>query len=172
MFNKPLHVSFYIFRHGDTYQTKNRLPYKDKAISAPIIPEASEYLKKLGNYLKEKNIEYAVSSAFPRCVQSVKIVGKQMGMTFFLDVRLNEYDPPNLPGESEEHFKNRLYSFLSQIQEKKFTSVAICTHGSVISFLKHKLTNTISQFDSLDYPAPGILLTIKNGETTVHDFRK
>jgi len=171
MFSFSLYTTIYLFRHGDTYQTKNKLPYKDQAVSATIIPESEEYLKKIGNYLKDKDIQYAVTSEFPRCMQSAKVVGKQLGINFSIDKRLNEYDPIYLPGESEKHFQERVDSFLSEIQRKKFSSVVICTHGAVISFIKHKLINTKAQWNSLDYPAPGILLIISGEKVASYDFR-
>lgn len=171
MFIVPLHTTFYIFRHGDTYHTKNKLPYEDMAISAPVIPEANKYLKKIGEYLNKKNIEYAVTSAFLRCMQSAETVGEQMRIKFFVNNRLNEYDPVYLPGESEENFKKRVDSFLSELIKKNFNSVAICTHGAVISLIKHRLINKTLDWNKLDFPPPGVLLIISKGKLTIKDFR-
>lgn len=172
MFTKPLHaIDFYIFRHGDTYNTKHKIPYKDKVVSAPIIPEANVYLEKIGQFLLDKNIEFAATSDFLRCQQTAKIVGEKMNRDFLVDKRLNEYDPINLPGETEEHFKNRIKSFLLEISNKNYSSVAICTHGSGISLLKHFLTNSNSLWNCLDYPPPGVLAYIKNAKEKIYDFR-
>ena len=45
---------YYIFRHGETYFSKNDVPYGTKFNSAELLPEFIPVTERLGEYLKDK----------------------------------------------------------------------------------------------------------------------
>jgi len=121
---------YYIFRHGLTYALQTSTSYGDSILTAPIIDEGREAIEKIGEYLKDKMTDFNVSSPIIRCKQTSGIVSKITGKEFVFDERLTEYNM-----ESQTSLEDRLKSLLSEINEKDYEKIAICTHGAVISVL-------------------------------------
>jgi len=158
-------MAFYIFRHGDTQETNNiwiRIFGRNSNNSTNIDIEqrATPALQKIGLYLKNKDIEKAFTSPYPRCVNSAKIVNNNLKVNFKADDRIRELEKN---GETLKQFENRIRLFLKDIESKKYRSVAICTHGAIIGAFKHLLTNDKFNFYNIwDFPQPGNLVVIKN----------
>src|SRR5687768_16016928 len=127
--------TFYIFRHGETFATKAGKGYGVRMFSASILPEATPALSRMGLYLKNISTDYNISSALKRCRQTVEIIGQESGKEFVFDKRLNDYFL-----ESAYHFTNRIKQVLLEMEEKNYSSIAICTHGACISVLISLLT--------------------------------
>lgn len=158
--------TFYIFRHGETFATKRGTGYGVRIFSAPILPEATGALERMGAYLKNIPTEYNASSALKRCRQTAEIIGRESGKEFVFDKRLNEYFL-----ESFGHFKQRLGSFLADIEKQRYESVVICTHGACISALISLLTakkDHQASFNLFQYPPPGVLTVIE--ETNIQEI--
>jgi broad specificity phosphatase PhoE len=76
-------------------------------------------------------------------------------------------------GESFSSLFRRVRGFLDEIDEKKYSAVSVCTHGAVIAAIKHlKTSGRFFFFQIIDYPKPGILTIIKNGEANTINFNK
>ena len=129
-------TDFYIFRHGDTVNSKNpfdKLSIKKNTRNLPILPESYPALEKIGKYLKDIPTDADFSSPYLRCRQSVEIVGKFSGKKYVLNPRIEELEGHiNFPD-----FNKRITSFLGEIKEKSYSTVSICTHGAVIAAIKH-----------------------------------
>ncbi len=147
---------YYIFRHGDTFATKAGTAYGIKVFSAPILPEAKVALEKMGTYLNDHPTDYNVTSPLLRCRQTAKIVGELSDKQFETDKRLREFFL-----ETIWNLRRRVKSFLKDLDNKGYETVAICTHGAVISELVNILTGrTLSWYQLPLYPDPGILTII------------
>jgi broad specificity phosphatase PhoE len=151
--------TYYIFRHGETFATKAGTGYGMKVFSAPLLPEATPSLQRMGQYLKDIPTDFAVSSAVKRCRQTVEIIGKESGKEFVFDKRLNEFFL-----ESVGHLVRRLKKFLDDIETHKYEHVVICTHGACISALITLLTakkDHQASYNLFNYPPPGVLTIIE-----------
>lgn len=166
---------FYIFRHGETFATVSLKTqrfgaigaYGRKIYSANILESGKPVLEKMGEFLKDKPTNINFTSPFRRCLQTAEIISEKTGKGFVVDKRLGEYIFGTLYG-----FKNRVKSILDFIEVEDYTSVAICTHGVVISALKNLiLRDDFSFADRNDYPNPGVLWIIDKGEFKEIDFR-
>lgn len=161
-------TTFYIFRHGQTYATWNRIPYGETVYSADIIPQGIESIKKIGKYLKDIESDYNVSSEFKRCRETVEIISKITGEEFKFDKRLNE----NIE-EDKNMFIKRVKSFVDETKKKNFQNIVICTHGAVISVIKYLiLTGKTTNIKLADFPPPGVLLVIKERMLKEMNFNK
>lgn len=151
--------TYYIFRHGLTNALKTATAYGDTILTAPIVKDGEEAIEKIGEYLKDKETDFNVSSPIIRCKQTSGIVSKIIGKKFIFDDRLTEY---NL--ESQASLEERLKSLLSKIEEKGYEKIAICTHGAVISVLIAQIASTQSstKYDIYNYPDPGVLVIIQD----------
>ncbi|MCL5970043.1 MAG: histidine phosphatase family protein [Patescibacteria group bacterium] len=161
-----MNKSFYIFRHGETFYTKNKEDYGKEILTADIIEEGKPALKHLANYLKNTKNSYNVSSAIPRCKSTVKIISEITGKNFVFDERLNEY-----AYESFEEFNNRINDFLNDISKAQQQNIVICTHGACIAALKYlAITKNFSIEQVEDFPDPGVLLIIKGNNIEEINF--
>ena len=157
-------AKYYIFRHGETYYTKNLMLYPVDNFSVEILPEGIPALERLAGYLKNIPSDYNVSSEYKRCQQSIKIVGEISGLHFEKDARLNEFNR-----ETFEDLVKRLEIFVKELKEKKYSTVIICTHGAVIAGLKNILVGSeYEKSEIMDYPRPGVL-TIA-GDNTIEEI--
>ena len=159
-------MNFYIFRHGETLETKNNIPYMGDEASAKILSEGIPALERLAEYLLKIETDLNVSSPYKRCKETVKIVSQISKKEFVYDPRLGEYYQ-----ETFEEFSSKIKDFLAEIQKKDYQNVAICTHGGVIAGLVYLLTSGNFYEENLnDFPRPGVLVTIEHGAVTYHDF--
>ncbi|HWS48440.1 MAG TPA: histidine phosphatase family protein [Candidatus Methanoperedens sp.] len=157
---------YYIFRHGDTWYTKNRQSYPVDNFSVEILPDSIPALEKIAKYLKDIHSDFNISSEYVRCQQSNKIVSKISGLIFKNDARLNEF--------SHEEFDNlveRLESFVNEIKEREYKTIVVCTHGAVIAGLKNILIGSeYEKSEMIDYPRPGVLTIIEGTSIKEIDF--
>lgn len=159
-------TTYYIFRHGQTKNSKYHLPYPKDNRLIKILPEAVPSLKKLAEYLKNVKSDYNVSSEYLRCRQSTDIVTKISGLNFERDRRLNEKSQ-----ESFEDFKKRVKSFLEDMEKENYKTVVICTHGAVIAAMRRLLLKKSVRVTNLPfYPKTGVLMIIKGNEIKYVDF--
>jgi len=160
-------TTYYLFRHGQTYATKYHLPYFFNP-HIGILPGAAPALKRVAAYLQTIPSDLNVTSAFKRCRQSADIVTKITGQPFVVDPRLNEYYLTTFSS-----FTARLKNFLSETDQKNYQNVVICTHGGIMSGLKHLIMENNFKFTQLpDYPLPGILLIVDRQHCRQIDFTK
>jgi broad specificity phosphatase PhoE len=160
-------MKFYIFRHGETYQTKYNLEYEDEQLTSRVLPEGLPETKRLANYLKGVNSDANLSSEILRCRETVEIVSKISGKEFSFDKRLNEFLEDDF-----EKLKKRLKDFIDDIKKQNYKSVLICTHGAVIAGLKHLLTEGKFEITDLtDFPQPGSLLILEGKSVELVSFR-
>lgn len=132
--------------------------------------EAYPVLKKIGSYLKNVKTDANFTSPYPRCADSAKIVGEVAKKKFVKNDMLRELEKN---GEGFNKFGLRVRTFLNMIHDKKYSSVAICTHGAVIGALKHLIVSgEYSFYNVWDYPQPGNLIIIKNKKIEVMDFNR
>jgi broad specificity phosphatase PhoE len=164
-------MNFYIFRHGETFQTKHDVHYGSKIETAEILPEGIPAIKRVANYLKDKTSnkkgEY-FSSPYLRCKQTVEIVKKIVNKKFKFEKYLGEYREDK---ETFGEFASRIDNFLKELKNVKIQNVTICTHGGVMAGLKHFILNgKFEEIDLYDFPKPGVLLEMKNGKMNRIDF--
>jgi len=150
-------TKYYIFRHGQTFNSKNHVPYPEDNFPIEILPESIPVLEKLAVYLKNIPSDYNVSSEYVRCQQSVKVMTEISGLYFDNESRLNEFDKGSF-----EEFNKRIESFLNDLNQKNYKTVVICTHGAVVAGLKNILLG--KNFDETklrDFPDTGVLICIE-----------
>lgn len=149
-------AKYYIFRHGDTFYTKNQQPYPEDNFSVEILPQGIPALEKIGAFLKNISSDFNVSSEYLRCQQSNKIVSGISGLKFENDSRLNEFS-----NEVFDNLVDRLENFVKKMEEKQYETIVVCTHGGVIAGLKNILTGSeYEKSEMVDYPRPGVLTII------------
>lgn len=158
----------YIFRHGETYQTLHKQLYGDKVEIAEILPNGIPVIKKLGNYLKDRKTDANYTSPYLRCVQTVEIISQVSGKVFLTEDRLGEYRKER---ENYEQFVERISSFYEHLKNQNLNAAAICTHGYPISALIQLATkDKVSRGELDNYPRPGILTIIRNGQSETIDL--
>lgn len=163
-------MKLYIFRHGETYFSKNKLPYGDKVSSAEILPEGVPLIKRLANALSKIPTQINFTSPFTRCLQTVEIVRKITEKEFIIDQRLHDWIPEE---ESVQNVIERIISFAKDIENKKIERAAICTHGYPINALVSYFTKGYVREPDLDnFPRPGVLVTIDGKEVSYKDFNR
>lgn len=164
-------TDFFVFRHGDTTQSNRKLLgiFRSRdTFNLPILQTGVPALEKIGRYLKNIPTQANFVSPFSRCVESAKIVGKISGKEFKIDKRIRELERD---GESFSSLHKRITEFIEDIARKKYSAVAICTHGAVIAGMKHLLTNgKFYFFQVIDYPSPGNLIIIKDRKVKEINF--
>lgn len=161
-------TKYYIFRHGQTRNSKFHLPYPKDNRQIKILKDSIPALKKMAEYLKNISPDLCVSSEYLRCQQTTKIITKITGFKFKKDSRLNEFG-----GETFLEFTRRIKDFIDEVEKNKYQSVFICTHGAGISTIKKLLIKgKMKQRELPFYPKPGILLCIENKTVKRIDFNK
>lgn len=159
--------TFYIFRHGETFASRDEIPYGDKQLTAEILPEAIPVLERLGEYLAQFKSDMRISSEFLRCRQTVEIVSSKINAEFEFDQRLNEYYK-----ESLDDYRVRIKGFVDEITQKNVENIFICTHGAGIAAIKNFLVKgEFLDEDLPDYPKTGILTIIKDKNFEEISFR-
>jgi len=160
-------TKYYIFRHGQTLNSKYHLPYPKNNRQIKILPDSIPALKKMAEYLKNISSDLNASSEYLRCKQTTKIITKISGIKFSGDVRLNEFNQ-----ETFLDLTNRIKNFLEEVEKKEYQTVIICTHGAVISTIKNLLIKgRMKRIELPFYPKPGILLCIEGKKIQKIDFR-
>ncbi len=161
-------MNYYIFRHGETFESKHNVPYGDRVKSAKILPEGIPAIKRVSEYLIGINSDVNISSPFIRCKQTVRIVQEITQKTFNFDDRLGEYL------ETEETFNQmaeRVENFIADIKKSGCQNVIICTHGGIIAALTYFLIEgTFEEHQLYNFPTPGVLVSIVEGKITRKDF--
>jgi len=163
-------MNFYIFRHGETYFSKNNLDYNEHVEDAQILAEGFPALEHLGGFLKNVETDINISSTYKRCRQTVKIVGRRSEKKFVFEALLRDWDSRN---ETVEGTANRITDFHQQLtaNDQQLKSVCICSHGYPIAMLKSLiLTGKVDLSKLDDYPETGVLLIIKHGKVEEIDF--
>lgn len=159
-------MNYYIFRHAQTYFTKNHVMYEDKIETAKILKEGIPAITRLAKYLKNKKTDANFSSPYLRCKQTVEIVGKISGKEFVFDKRLGEFN-----AETIEEMADRLSKFYEEIKGKNYKNIAICTHGYPIAVLRSFITRDKFEEEELNsYPSPGFLMIIRNKKVEYINF--
>jgi len=160
--------TFYIFRHGVTYETKTHTDYTSDIYSADILPQSIEFLKKMGLYLNDIPSDFCVSSPLARCRETVEIISDISGKPFFFDSRLTEYSSHL---ESMQQLRDRINSFMQEITQKNYQNIQLCTHGAIISALLSAIKHQEITLDTLSvYPEPGTLLIVSGKDVKTIDF--
>ena len=153
-------MDYYIFRHAQTYYSKNKVEYGKHAKDAEILPEGIPSIKRLANYLKEIPTDKNYVSSYKRCQETANIVTEITSKKFEVEERLRDYSPAF--EETVEEMIERIKSFFESLNAAPYKSVAICSHGFPIGALKQLiLGKTVDPQKLDDYPKPGVLLIIK-----------
>ncbi len=161
---------FYIFRHGETYYTKNNLHYGEHFADAEILPEAVPVTEKIGNYLNGKLSDNNYTSPFKRALQTVAIISKITGKNFTRDERIRE-EGLSRAEETLEALEKRLKNFISEVENKNIENCAVCSHGWPIATLTALLTKgSTTKSDLGKFPKCGQLLIIENRSVKTLDF--
>jgi broad specificity phosphatase PhoE len=161
------HMIYYLFRHGETYQTKYDLAYGDEVLSARVLPEGKGAIQKMAKYLKDVKSDTNISSEVLRCRETVEIVSEISGKSFSYDGRLNEFVEDDF-----ELLAKRVKDFVESITKSGKESALICTHGGVMAGIKHFVIEGKFELPDLhDYPRPGVLEIIDGKKVKKINFR-
>lgn len=152
---------YYIFRHGETYYSKNHLQYRNKSDAAEILPEGIPKIKKIAKTLEKNGIEIIFSSPVKRCVQTVSIIQKEAPhIKIIIKDNLKEQEITT-NNEKIENLVERIKLFLDETNNIKLAKVGICSHGwpiaVIIALLKNKPINKLTL---LNYPRCGEIVII------------
>src|SRR4030066_1983435 len=161
---------YYIFRHGETYYSKNDLHYGDDFEKAEILPEAVPITEKLANYLKDKISDHNHTSPYKRAIQTTDIISKITGKIFIPDERIRE-EGLSRAEETLEQLEQRLKNFVNEMEKLNTTSVSVCSHGWPIAAMKALiLKGYITKKDLGEFPKCGQLTIIENKNIKILDF--
>ena len=152
---------FYLFRHGQTYFSKNHLQYKDKNDTAEILKEGIYQIKDIANKLKSEGIKQIYSSPIKRCVQTVNIVQKEVpNIKVDFDQRIKEQEVTT-GGETFDDQTKRIKDFLDEIKNKDYEKVGICSHGWPIAVMIRLLKGKkVHRINLIKYPKCGKIIII------------
>ena len=153
--------TYYLIRHG--ISTLSKHGYGSEIFSAHLLPQARPAIEKVATFLKKIPTDIQISSQLPRAIETAQIITEVTGKTFTTDARLNEYSAEeNYTNETFEEFRQRILSFLLELEQSQAKTILLCTHGSVIAGIKHILTEGRFTFEErLDYAEPGTLCIIQ-----------
>lgn len=158
--------SYYIFRHGETFSTRDGIPYGDRQFEAEILPQGVPAIKRLAEHLKATHFDYYYTSELLRCLQTSQVVASALGVEFEKNKLLNEMLEPTF-----EEFRERVQNFINETEGREHKTYLLCTHGAVISALKHLLVfGKYEKENLLDYPIPGTLMVINSSGSEIVDF--
>jgi broad specificity phosphatase PhoE len=159
-----MNQTWYLFRHAlATYSTTG---YGDQILTASILPEAVEPINKIAQYLNSVKPSSNFTSEILRCLQTTVIITGITKQIFINDSRLNEFYK-----EKFNQFSKRIESFVHDVSQIESPNIIICTHGSVISGIRHFVANgKFNNSDLFKYPACGELLEIVNKKCIIHNF--
>lgn len=161
---------YYIFRHGETFYTKNNFPYGENFETAEILPESVPVIEKIGEYLKDKIANNNYTSPFKRALQTVEIIEKITGKKFVVDERLKE-EGLSRAHETIIQLEERLKDFIIDMEKRKIENVAICSHGWPIAALIAILTKgNVTKMDLSCFPKCGVLTIIEDKRAKTLDF--
>jgi broad specificity phosphatase PhoE len=160
--------TYYIFRHGLTQPVKEGRWYWGSLYSAVILDEAKPSIIRIGNFLKNIDSDYNVTSPFKRCIQTSEIVTEITGKKFVPDRRLSEYTL-----ELPWNFKKRVMSFINEMENSEHKTIIICTHAVVLEMLIQYFTNgRLSLRHRFKLPLTGVLTIIKDKKISSKDFNE
>ena len=163
-------MTHYIFRHGETYFSKNDITYSKYLYSAEILPESISATEKIAEFLKEKNINKAYTSPFKRAIQTAKIITRKAKIKFETDKRIGE-ELINYGKETFEEFEARISGFVNELKSQKFQNIAICSHGwPIAALIALIIKDNLKKGDLGSYPKCGELIIIKNKLVEKIDF--
>lgn len=156
--------NWYIFRHS--LATLSKTGYGDQILTASILPDYTEPIRKMAQFLKSVKESSNFSSELLRCKQTTAIITEVTGKTFTTDPRLNEYYD-----ETFSALYKRVKELTLEIEKTGIENILVCTHGAVTAAMKHIiLTGSFLEKDLMDYPQCGELLIIKNQKAEFIDF--
>jgi broad specificity phosphatase PhoE len=159
-----MNKTWYVFRHA--LATKSASGYGDQILTAGILPEAVEPIKKMAIFLNPIGPSRNFTSEILRCRQTADIITGITKKPFIPDLRLNEYYL-----EDFAHLSHRINKFLRETSTNNEPNIVICTHGAVIAGMKHYLLGgTFAETDLYDYPACGELVCIENKNYSIKNF--
>lgn len=158
-------MKLYFARHGQTQFNKDGLitGQIDELLIEEGVKEAEETMKNMATDFTE-----IYSSDLLRCKQTAEILNKKLNLEIKYDKRLRErnfgsiaggkfqeidpsgemrrkdmdciYSYREYGGESVDDVKNRLFSFINEIKNKK-SKILIVTHGGIIRLLHNTINN-------------------------------
>lgn len=163
-------MNFYIFRHGETQESKNHTSYSTRIETSAILPEGIPTIKRLARYLKKISPDGNYSSPYLRCRQTVEIIEQITKTDFISDKRISEFRRDK---EDLDSMIYRITNFYEDIKRKNLNNIAICTHGYPVASLVLLITKgNVDKNDINNYPNPGVLIEIKEKKTNYLDFNK
>lgn len=162
-------MKIYIFRHGQTIESKYNLIYsQERKLTADILPETVPAIKRLGKFLSKIKTDANFTSPIKRCLQTVEIVQRVSEKEFEVDENLREWMDPV---ESFENLTKRIKVFYDKITNSNYQSVCVCSHGAVIAGIKSFSENQSFPIEKLhDYPEPGVLLVCDHVSQTINQI--
>ena len=163
--------TYYIFRHGETYFSKNKIHYGESVYSAEILPEFVPTVKKLAEFLKGQIEDANFASPYLRTRQTVEIVREQTGKEFTFDDRLGE-EMITTGKESYDDLIERLSGFMNDMEKSDDKVIALCSHGWPIAALVNLITKGEMKYVWLDNMIlTGQLAIIRDKQMEVKSFR-
>jgi len=160
--------NYYIFRHGETFATKQKKWYWNKLYSATILEEGKPSVLRLAKYLNNIPTDYNVSSPFIRCRQTAELVTEITGKKFEFDKRIGERT-----FELSWTFRKRILSFITLMENSDYKNILICTHSADIRELVAYLAKeNLTPKKEYEAPHPGVLTIVKNGKIEEIDFNE
>ncbi|MED1864766.1 histidine phosphatase family protein [Fictibacillus nanhaiensis] len=124
--------------------------------NAPLTAEGEQQAKDLAVFLEGQHFDCVISSPFKRAIDTIKPFAELRESSILVDDRLAErilsaendpnwrsnlertYKEEHLKfpgGESTFEAKERITSFINELQAKSYKSVLIVTHGNLLSLL-------------------------------------
>lgn len=160
--------TFYIFRHGQTYFSKNQIPYGENEHTAHILPEAREPIENIADYLKTLPVDHLYRSEFLRCQETAKIVESKTDFHFEPNPLFNEFTESDF-----EDFLKRMKELTTFLFSLPGTHIAVLSHGAVVAALQKLLVGqTFEAHELMYYPQTGVLVQISGSSVENIDFNK
>lgn len=156
-------MTFYLFRHAQTFFSKNHIPYGIAIESAEILPEGIAQIHKIDARLIADGVKTVYCSPIKRCVQTIEIVKKDIpNLRVIFNQGLEEGNVSNNSEDPEDIIK-RVGEFLKTIRASKLKKVAVCTHGVILAVLVALLDKGFAvETDLNTYPPCGELIIIED----------
>lgn len=149
--------TFFVVRHGEAEQNKERILNSDPTKSYHLTKEGRLQVQKAANKLREKEVDMIFCSNFPRAQETAQIIAETLKADVTFDNKLNEHDmgvwsgkgeqeyvrsfadlqerfyKKTEGGESFEEVEKRVIEFVNYLNRKySGKRIVIVTHGNVI----------------------------------------
>jgi valyl-tRNA synthetase len=163
--NPEIKSKWFLVRHGETdWNKEGRMTGQKQEV--PLNGTGREQVRLVAEQLKDRGVEFVLSSDLPRCRETAEVIAQTIGVEVIYDKALRERDHGSIDGMTREEaiakYGDHLYNYDKRLEDeetyketedrvwKAFTehrekhgkkNVVVVSHGGAIRMLVKKIKN-------------------------------